>query len=181
MKVLSTVSAAFLLLFILFFSLGRTANSGIRKDGVVPTEEKIWTPDELGAQIWPLGALLLAMVYVRQQLYNTRAIALVFIAGITLLCLYTLSDSRQAFKGVMAIAIAIYIASYAPPGLEMNIAIPMIFTLVGLAFLALYWESQAYLDTMLSLAIVGSAIVLTRPKSFADSAAIFVASLVLVS
>lgn len=169
------------MLFVLFFSVGRTENSGIRKDGVVPNEEKIWTPDELGVQIWPLGALLLAMVYIRQQLYNIRSVALVFIVGVALLCLYTLSDSRQAFKGLMAIAIAVYIASYAPPGLEMNIAVPIIFTLIGLAFLALYWESQAYLDTMLSLAIVGSAIVLTRPKSFADSAAIFVASLVFVS
>ena len=179
MNAQTLVPAVFLFLFVLFFTYGKTEGSGLNINAVTPQGENY---DQNSAiQLWPVGAILLGMIYLRQQYYNPRAIAVLVLAAVTLMCIYALTDSREAFKGFMTLVIAAIVVYNTPGAVDLQYAVPLIFTIAAVAYALYYFELRAWVDLLLSVALVGAIILLAKPTQFADSLAIFLASVVFAS
>ena len=179
MNAKSLVAAVFLFLFVLFFTYGKTEDSGLSIDAVTPRVGN----DEPNAalQLWPVGAVLLGMIYLRQEYFNPRSVAVIAIAAVTLMCLYALTDSREAFKGLMTLAIAGIVVYNSAGAVDLQYAVPFIFALTAIAYLLFYFELRVWVDVLLSVVLVGSIILLAKPTRFADSLATLFAAVLFAS
>lgn len=179
MNAKSLTVAVFLFVFVLFFAYGRTEGSGIVVDAITPKSE---SKDESAVvQLWPIGAILLGLIYANQQLYNPRSIVLILLAGMALLCFYALTDSREAFKGLMSLVFAAIVVYNSAGAVDLNYAVPFIFGLAALAYLLFFFELKAYADLLVSAVLVSSIILLAKPKRFADSLAVLLGSVLFVT
>lgn len=173
---LYTGAAIFILVVVFAFSFSYLSDFPADYGPLVIKQEA--AADPWDRELWPLALLLLAMFYLKQDVYNPKSVALLVVALAVTASAYAFADARDLVQFlIVAFAVATIALNFsANPFLPY--AIPWIFALGAAGYLFYYFDMVAQMRFVLALALISAVTVLSPPRNWLDSLTLLIAGTV---